>query len=88
MTARDPQRSGPGLHVRRLELQGASHPELGPRFAAALDAQLAQRGLHRVEIGRLRLDARGLAAGDAGGIDRLASRVADALGQRTGGREP
>lgn len=76
--------TGPGLHVRHLELQGASHPDLGPRFAAALDAQLASRGVHRVEVDHLRLDARGLAADDSGGLDRLAARVADALGHRTG----
>lgn len=70
--------SGLGLRVRRLELQGAP-PALGERFAAALDAQLALRGVQRVEIDHLRLDARGLRPGDADALDRMAVRVADSL---------
>lgn len=75
-----------GLRVRRLDLVGGT-PGLGERFAAALDEHLARRGLQHVEVGHLQLDARGLAAGDLAGLQRLAGEVAAQVVARAGGGE-
>ncbi len=75
-----------GLRVRRLDLVGGA-PGLGERFVAALDEQLARRGLQQVQVDRLRIDARGLAAGDLAGLQRLAGEVATQVAARAGGGE-
>ena len=77
----------PGLQVQHLRLRGAADAGLARRLLAAVDAELARRGLHRVDIGRLSIDAQGLAAQGPAGLQRLATTVAQRIDAVSGPQE-